>query len=344
MAEFMTSPDILLVDDDPGAIQLLGRILNEEGTVRFATSGGDALRLARTSVPDLIILDAEMPGMNGFEVCAALKAEPTLADVPVIFVTSHRDESFEVAGFAVGAVDFITKPVNHHLVLARVRSQLRVKRMADQLRRNATIDAVTDIANRRRLDEMLEREWLRARRSREPLAFVLVDIDQFKLFNDRYGHPAGDACLHRVAQALRRACLRPGDFAARYGGEEFALVLPQTRLLGAEHVARRLLDAVESLAIPHEASPVAPHVTVSAGIACYTQASGTLHDTLTRPLVGTIGDSIRLVIQAADAALYAAKAAGRARACLVLATEDESGHISSDLRASELVTSARSPT
>jgi diguanylate cyclase (GGDEF)-like protein len=343
MAEFMTSPDILLVDDDPGAIQLMGRILSGEGALRFATNGGDALGLARASPPDLILLDAEMPGMSGFEVCAALKAEPTLVDVPVIFVTSHRDESFEVAGFAVGAVDFITKPVNHQLVVVRVRSQLRVKHMADQLRHNATIDAVTGIANRRRLDEMLEREWLRARRSAEPLALVLVDIDHFKLFNDRYGHPAGDACLRSVAQALSRTCLRPGDLATRYGGEEFALVLPQTPLLGAEHVARRLLDTVEALAIPHETSTVAPHVTVSAGIACYSEASGAIRDAATKPIPGTPADSIRLVIQAADAALYAAKRAGRARACVVDATGDENGQIRGRLASPQMVASSRCP-
>ena len=337
----MTSPDILIVDDDPGAIQLMGRILSGEGAVRFATNGSDALRLARTSAPELILLDAEMPGMSGFEVCAALKAEPTLADVPVIFVTSHRDESFEVAGFAVGAVDFITKPVNHQLVLVRVRSQLRIKHMADQLRHNATIDAVTGIANRRRFDEVLEREWLRARRSKEPLGLVLVDIDHFKLFNDRYGHPAGDACLRRVAQALSRTCLRPGDLAARYGGEEFALVLPQTPLCGAEHVARRLLDAIEALAIPHELSTAAPHVTVSAGIACYAEASGLVREASAK---AATGESIRLVIQAADAALYAAKHAGRARACVVDASEDESGRIRSQLPESQAFASSRCST
>ncbi|HEY6558844.1 MAG TPA: diguanylate cyclase [Polyangiaceae bacterium] len=339
----MTSADILLVDDDPGAIQLMGRILSGEGAVRFATNGGDALRLARTRAPDLIVLDAEMPGMSGFDVCAALKAEPTLADVPVVFVTSHRDESFEVAGFAVGAVDFITKPVNHQLMLVRVRSQLRVKRMADQLRHNATVDAVTGIANRRCLDETLEREWLRTRRSREPLALVLIDIDHFKLFNDHYGHQAGDACLRSVAQAMSRACLRPGDLAARYGGEEFALVLPQTPLLGAEHVAHRLLETIESLAIPHEASTVAPHVTVSAGVACYAEAGSIIRDASAKPTPGTTGDAIRAVIQAADAALYAAKRGGRARACVVDVIEDENGQISSPFPASRMVASSRCP-
>jgi diguanylate cyclase (GGDEF)-like protein len=335
--------DILLVDDDPGAIQLMARLLVGEGSLRFATNGRDALRLARAATPDLVLLDAEMPNLSGFEVCAALKADPALADVPVIFVTSHKDESFEVAGFAVGAVDFIAKPVNPQLMQVRVRSQLRVKRMADELRLTATVDALTGIANRRRLDEVLEREWLRSRRSREPLALVMVDVDHFKLFNDRYGHPAGDACLHRVAQALSGACLRPGDLVARYGGEEFALVLPHTPLLGAEHVMRRILDAAEALAIPHAGSPVAPHVTVSAGVACYSEAGDKSAVAPANALSSTIQDSIRQLIQAADSALYTAKRAGRARACVLDVREDALGQMQGDLEGSLLVASSRRP-
>src|SRR5450631_2127981 len=176
--------NILLVDDDPGTIQLLGHILSGTGTVRFATSGEDALRLARELVPDLMLLDAEMPGMSGFQVMAALKADPALADVPVIFVTSHCEAAFEVAGFEMGAADFIAKPVSAPLVLARVKTQLRVKRLSDELRRVAITDALTGVANRRRFDDALEREWSRARRCGEALALLMIDIDHFKRFND----------------------------------------------------------------------------------------------------------------------------------------------------------------
>ena len=260
---------ILLVDDDPATIQWLGRMLADVGTVRFASNGEDALRLARESAPDLILLDAEMPGMSGFQVCEALKADPALANVPVIFVTSHSDPAFEVSGFDAGAADFIAKPVSAPLVLARVKTQLRVKHMADELRRIATIDALTGVANRRRFDESLEREWHRARRSGAPLALLMIDVDHFKLFNDRYGHPAGDICLSAVAQALTGASLRPADLVARYGGEEFVVLLPQTPRCGAEHVARAALDAVEALVIAHDASLTAPHITVSVGVACF---------------------------------------------------------------------------
>jgi diguanylate cyclase (GGDEF)-like protein len=307
-----STADILLVDDDPSAIHVMARILAPEGALRFATTGQDALRLARQTAPDLVLLDAEMPGMNGFQVCTGLKQDPGLADVPVVFVTSFRSEAFELAGFGAGAADFIAKPVNPQLTLVRVRYQLRTKRMADALRESANLDAITGIANRRRFDDGLERECLRARRSKEPLSVILLDVDHFKSFNDHYGHPAGDACLRSVAQSLSRACLRPGDLVARFGGEEFAVILPQTPLCGAEHVAARILDAVHESAIPHATSPVSAHVTLSAGIACLQ------HVTTTHPGSGDVNldvrESLRALIQDADKALYAAKAAGRARA------------------------------
>jgi len=265
--------DILVVDDDLGTIKVMGRILFGIGRLRVATCGEVALRLARDAVPDLILLDAEMPDMNGFEVCETLKTDPVLADVPVIFVTSHGEEALEVTGLDMGAVDFIAKPFSAPLVQARVRTQLRVKHLTDELRRISAMDPVTGVANRRHFNESLEREWLRARHRGEPLSLLLIDVDHFKLFNRRYGHAAGDACLRCVAQALQVACLHPADVVARYGGDTFALLLPQTPREGAEHMARRVLDAAEALDIPHESSTTARHVTVRIGIACYDQAS-----------------------------------------------------------------------
>lgn len=326
--------NILLVDDDPGTVQLLGRILSDSGNLRFATSGEDALRLARESAPDLMLLDAEMPGMSGFQVLEALKAEPALADVPVIFVTSHSEAAFEVAGFEMGAADFIAKPVSAPLVLARVKTQLRVKRMGDELRRIATTDGLTDVANRRRFDESLEREWRRARRSGDPLALLMIDIDHFKLFNDRYGHPAGDACLRSVAQALVGASLRPADLVARYGGEEFVVLLPKTPRAGAEHLAHGVLDAVEALGIAHEASLTARLVTVSVGVACYDDDS----ECWVPPSADSrFSDDLRArcspidLVQAADKALYSAKNAGRAQARLLDIADVDTPHLARDI-------------
>ena len=304
-----TGVNILLVDDDPGAIQLMGRILADVGKLRFATNGKDALRLARDSAPDLILLDAEMPGMSGFELLRTLKAESSLADVPVIFITSHSEAGFEVSALDMGAADFIAKPLKPSRVLARVRTQLRTKHMADELRRTATTDSLTGVANRRQFDESLEREWLRVRRSGDPVSLLMIDVDHFKLYNDRYGHPKGDVCLRHVTQALLSACRGPAELVARYGGEEFVILLPQTPRHGAQHMAQQVIDEVAAIGIFHEDSQTTHHVSVSVGVACFDDASACWEN-----------DSHALrasdLVQAADKALYSAKRAGRGQAKL----------------------------
>ena len=293
---------LLLVDDDPASVQVLARMLNGLGELRFALSGEDALRLARESPPDLVLIDAEMPGLSGLEVCAALHADARLADVPVIIITGHTDVAVEVAGFAAGASDFIRKPPVAEVVAARVRTQLRLKALGDALRASALTDGLTGLANRRRFDQDLRVECERARRSHESLALLLVDVDHFKRYNDRYGHVSGDACLRRIAAAIRACTRRPADLAARYGGEEFAVLLPQTDAAGARAMAQRIVDAVTALAEPH-ADGCEGLVSVSVGWAT------------TRPdqdaaVINSRGESL---VQAADHLLYAAKAAGRGR-------------------------------
>jgi diguanylate cyclase (GGDEF)-like protein len=309
VAQFDQEVSILLVDDDPSAIQLMGRILADVGKLRFATNGNDALRLARDSTPDLILLDAEMPGMNGFELLKALKAESSLSDVPVIFITSHNEAGFEVSALDMGAADFIAKPLKSSRVLARVRTQLRVKQMADELRRTATTDALTGVANRRHFDASLECEWLRAQRVGDPVSLLMIDVDHFKLYNDLYGHPQGDACLRHVTHALRRACRNPADLLARYGGEEFTILLPQTPRQQAESAAQHVLDAVAAFGIFHESSRTTHYVSVSVGIGCFDEASACWASE-------SHGLCASDLIEAADRALYSAKEAGRARAKL----------------------------
>lgn len=307
---------ILLVDDDPAVIAGIGRMLDGVGQLRFATSGPDALRLARQSAPDLVLLDVDMPGMSGFEVCAALKATPELSDVPVIFVTSHDDAEQELAGLTVGCSDFIGKPPRPALMQARVRVHLRMKHLADDLRRAAFTDPLTGVANRRQFDETLQREWLRAQRNGAPLSLMMVDVDAFKRYNDHYGHQAGDACLRAVAQAMRCALHRPADLLARYGGEEFALLLPETDAPGAQVLASRLLGAVDALRLPHATSPVGTTVSVSVGVASYDQnctawlgpgADSRFGGLGPRPLATDL-------VATADEALYAAKEGGRRQA------------------------------
>lgn len=308
-------PNILLVDDDLTVIQVLSKCLFGLGRLRFATQGDTALRLAREDPPDLLLLDAEMPGMSGFEVWEAMRAEPSLQDVPVIFVTSHSEEAMEEKGLALGAADFIAKPVRPAIVAARVRTQLRLKLALDRLRRMATTDALTGCANRRVLDERLADEWSRAVRGMRPLSILMVDVDHFKKFNDVYGHLRGDQALIAVASSLRQSASRPGDLAARYGGEEFALILPDTQLDGASVVAAAVHEKLEKLQIEHSASDRG-WLSVSIGIATFDDRSpGWEHAAAIMQSGGSppAGMTVERLLAFADSALYAAKLAGRAR-------------------------------
>ena len=311
---------ILVVDDDSGAIQLMGRILNGLGSLRFATNGADAVRLARELTPDLVLLDSQMPDMSGFMVFDALKELPELADVPVIFVTSHSESEFEVGALDMGAADFIAKPVNPALVQARVRTHLRVKHRTDTLHRSAGTDGLTGLANRRHFDESLQKEWLRGWGRGDPLALLFIDIDHFKLYNDCYGHPQGDACLKQVVRALQGSVRRAADLVARCGGEEFAALLPETSRAGGKFVAQRILDAVAALKIRHEGSLSARHVSVSIGIGCYDEASAAwkTRDAARRDRDERYSHCTgNELILAADRALYCAKRSGRAQAQLL---------------------------
>jgi len=297
------APSILLVDDDHRTVQVLAHMLTGMGRLRLALSGADALRLAQEAPPDVVLVDAEMPAMNGFEFCACMKAEPMLAEVPIIFVTSHVDVATEVAGFAAGAADFIRKPPATEVVQARVRVQLRLKELSDALKDAALTDALTGIDNRRRFAESLEAECVRARRSKQTLSLLMIDVDHFKQYNDHYGHLEGDHCLRSVAKALQSALQRPADRVARYGGEEFAVLLPDTAVTGALHIGDRIIHAIDALQIPHHDSPLRGIVTVSAGAAAARWMEDSTHVALTSTAL----------ISAADQALYAAKDGGRAR-------------------------------
>jgi diguanylate cyclase (GGDEF)-like protein len=307
-------PSVLLVDDDPIVIHALYKALQGTGVVRFATTGEEALSMARHEPPDLVLLDAEMPGMSGFEVCAALQRDPALTKVPVIFVTSHAGTDFEERGFAAGAVDFIAKPIRPAIVVARARTHLRLKQATDALKVLSSTDTLTGLANRRAFNDALAREWERMLRSAEPIAALMIDVDHFKKYNDLYGHPQGDQCLAAVAQALQAELMRPTDLAARYGGEEFVVLLPSTAARGARALADRVLERLERLAIPHAASDLGQRLTVSIGWSsfdgdCALWSTGQDLRQGGPPLRAGPAD----LVAAADRALYAAKAAGRAQ-------------------------------
>jgi diguanylate cyclase (GGDEF)-like protein len=289
---------ILAIDDTPANLMTLGAVLAQDFDLQIATSGVAGLELARETSPDLILLDIMMPEMDGYEVCRHLQADPRTRDIPIIFVTALNSPEEETRGLEAGAVDYISKPVNPVVVRARVRTHLTLKHQADLLRSMAFQDGLTGIANRRRFDETLDNEWRFCRRSHISLSLIMIDIDLFKQYNDRYGHLAGDACLQAVAGALNLRMGRSHDLVARYGGEEFVCLLPGTTLDGALILAESLREAVQALGIRHQASTASEVVTISLGVATVVP-NGQL--------------SPDLLVAAADGQLYAAKRAGRNR-------------------------------
>jgi diguanylate cyclase (GGDEF)-like protein len=301
LPETLPPARILIVDDDPVMVRVLARILAPMGEILFATDGESALRMVRERSPDAVLLDVEMPGMSGFEVCRAIKEDPSNADLPILFVSGHTDIETEAKGLEVGAVDYIMKPPSPPIVRARMRTQLVLRERTRQLLRLASIDGLTGLPNRRSFDETLDQEWRRARRNRTPLSLALIDIDFFKRYNDHYGHQAGDDCLKTVAATLAHAAERPGEIVARYGGEEFAVVLPLCDVPTARALAEKMRKRVADLALPHAGSLIGDHVTISCGVAT---------------LMGDIKSAEAMpdeaaLITAADQALYAAKEAGR---------------------------------
>jgi diguanylate cyclase (GGDEF)-like protein len=293
-------PKLLVVDDQPINIQVMYQAFAGDYQVFMATSGAQALAICQDNPPDLILLDVVMPGMDGFEVCHKLKADEATCNIPIIFVTAHTDAAQETHGLSLGAVDFIAKPVNPAVVRARVKTHLTVKFQSDLLRKLVFLDGLSGVYNRRYFDQQFTMEWARAVRNNSPLSLIMVDVDCFKLFNDRYGHQAGDDCLRQIAVALKGCLKRPADLVARYGGEEFACILPDTHFDDALVLATELEHRIRFLRIPHQDSSVDEIVTISVGLATRT--------------VDSVGDAPKL-LGLSDTQLYLAKQSGRGRVC-----------------------------
>jgi diguanylate cyclase (GGDEF)-like protein len=328
---------ILLVDDTPTNIDVLIKTLEPEGYDLAIASGGEkALKIAKHFLPDLVLADVMMPDMNGFEMCRQLKMQDANQDVPVIFITARKEIEDMVEGFHSGGVDYITKPFQQEEVRARVRTHLQLRaflkqqkkfnqqlqqeirdrkraeealRKANQeLRRLATLDGLTQVANRFQFDEYIRQEWRRLAREQGPLSLILCDVDYFKRYNDTYGHQKGDDCLRAIAKAITQSVRRPADLIARYGGEEFAVVLPNTKAEGAIQVAETIRAQVQQLAIPHDQSLVSRYVTLSLGVCSIIPPKDN------EPMALTVED----LIACTDKALYEAKEKGRN--CIILKT------------------------
>lgn len=331
--------NILIVDDTPDNLRVLSSILTKHGYyLRKALNGEMAITAAHALIPDLILLDINMPFMNGYEVCTALKQSEKTRKIPIIFISVLDNVLDKVKAFQVGGIDYITKPFQLEEVIARIETQLKIQRLQDQLQeknrlleeRNflllreienrkkaenalkkanlklqklACIDGLTKVSNRRKFDNYLKQQWDQLGRENHPLSLILCDIDYFKPYNDTYGHPAGDECLKQVAKAICQAAKRPADLVARYGGEEFAIILPHTTCNGALSVARNIQREIQQLNIKHSTSDVCDIITISLGICT---------------MIPTREHSQDSLILSADKALYQAKQTGRNCYCTYL--------------------------
>ncbi|MDO6747436.1 diguanylate cyclase domain-containing protein [Gilvimarinus sp. 1_MG-2023] len=295
---------ILLVEDSATLRHAMSQYITDAGhTPLVAESGEQALQLLEDNPVDMIIMDVEMPGLNGFETTALIRE--WLGDhwIPIIFVTGMSEDEDYRQGIEAGGDDYLIKPVSKMIITAKIRAMERISEMRDQL--NALnseleaisqLDSLTQIYNRRTFNEQAQKQWLLASRQATCISALMIDVDHFKLYNDHYGHPAGDACLVAITDAIKSCLHRPYDLLGRYGGEEFVVLLPDTDKAGIARVSECIKLSIANKSILHEVSPTAETVTVSVGGACCPQTSG---------------HSLEGLIKAADRALYRAKHSGR---------------------------------
>jgi len=292
-----TKPVVLIVDDDITTVKFIAEAIRDQYDVIFTLSAEDCLQKAMAEQkPDLILLDVKMPAVDGFQICEALKKSEETQNIPVIFITSAKLEADQEKGFEMGAIDYITKPINVKILRARLKAHIRQSIDLKNLEELALTDVLTGVPNRRKFNEAMRSDWKLAVRDRKPISLLMIDIDEFKRFNDHYGHPEGDKCLIAVAKTLKQTIERPIDMVARIGGEEFVILLPDTDLSGAEFIANKVRQSIHALNFPHSKSRVCDFITLSIGVSC------------TKPV---FEEDANKLIDAADKALYKAKHDGK---------------------------------
>lgn len=312
---------VLLVDDQVIIGEAIRRMLADQPDIEFhyCSDPEQALKYAEEIRPTVILQDLVLPGVDGLTLVGEYRARPAMRDVPIIMLSTREDAATKRDSFKAGADDYLVKLPDPIEIIARIRhhsraylnqlqrdeayralreSQQKLMEANLELQRLSTVDGLTSLANRRHFNSCLEAEWLRASRQQQALALLMIDVDDFKAYNDRYGHLAGDEVLKRVAETMVLHARRSTDLTARFGGEEFAVILPMTPLAGAQQQAQTLCDAIAALQLPHLGSTTGSCVTISVGCAAW---------------VPSRGDSPSLLIGAADFALYDAKHGGKNR-------------------------------
>ena len=291
MLENVHTPTVFIVDDDVSIRKMASLILGEFCIVEQIETGAEALQKAAVMMPNLILLDVKMPGMDGYEVCRRLKADPATADIAVIFITALDTNESEEKGLEIGAVDFIRKPISERVVQTRVSNVLNLQAAAEKLEHLARTDSLTGAFNHGYLMETGRKEVHRSKRYTRTVSVLMIDIDHFKSVNDTYGHGIGDEALIKTVEVLNGE-LRAEDTLGRLGGEEFAVILPETGKAGAANVAERLRNAVSEIVVRTSMEPLS--FTISIGVA-----------------EGDKEDDFQAILKRADDALYRAKDQGR---------------------------------
>ncbi len=312
---------ILIVDDIKSNLISLRALLEvEDVNVIEASSGNEALKILFKEKIDLILLDVQMPEMDGFEVAEILRKNKKTENIPIIFITAiNKSEEYIFRGYSLGAVDYIYKPIKNELLRNKINVFIRLSKQAkiieektfgleekikqlekaeETISKLAKLDGLTNINNRRTFNEEFEKEWSRGVRNKRTLSVIMIDIDVFKSYNDSYGHIKGDSCLISVANELKNSMTRGFDIIARYGGEEFVALLPNTEKDGAMYIAEKIRSNIENLKIDHISSKVKKTVTISLGV------SSVIPDKKMKNLE---------FLSSADDALYEAKNNGRNR-------------------------------
>ncbi|MCI0631488.1 MAG: diguanylate cyclase [Phycisphaerales bacterium] len=272
---------------------LKARLKSERLEIHCATSASQGVETARALLPEVILLDVDMPDMDGFSVLAELKADPHTHDIPVIIFSGSYDTKTKIRGLEMGAFDFVTKPFDVGELKARVRSAVRIRLLISMLAQRAQLDGLTGLWNRAHFDQRLREEVTISHRHGTKLALILCDLDRFKTINDTYGHPFGDQVLEEFAKILNHG--RAGDVACRYGGEEFAVILPRADSREAASVAERFRQMLRE------------HAWIEANDLVVTASFGVTDlETISEP-------TAKAMLESADQALYAAKTSGRDR-------------------------------
>ncbi|MCL2020198.1 MAG: diguanylate cyclase [Oscillospiraceae bacterium] len=286
---------IILADDDITSLKLGRDALSDIYEITTVPSGEKLLKLLGNMTPDLILLDVEMPEMNGYETIKRIKDNPEFQNIPVIFVTGLSSDNEEETGLLLGAVDYVKKPFKKAILRARINTHLQIVELMRELEQLTAIDPLTKISNRRGFDAQFKKEWKRAVESKFYIGFMIIDADDFKSYNDTYGHSQGDVLLKKISDVFNSYCKSEQGIAARWGGEEFVLLLPGADMDGIFEAAEEIRKNIESLVI-HTGSGEETSTTISIGV------NSIIPDNASKPAD---------FIDKADQALYNAKKTGK---------------------------------